>query len=331
VINSFSINPNNMYSGQSARLTWSVTGATSASINPEVGSVPLTGTRDVSPGSTISYVLTASNSAGNSTASVTLNVTTSKNPVITVFAANPASIKAGEESMLTWEVLSATSINVSQGIGGVAAKGSAKITPTATTTYTLMANNAYGSATRDITVSIDTSNISGTEKSTITPTPPVINSFSASQSYITLGDNITLNWSVTGARSLSISPDIGTVTSSGWTMVIPTTTTEYTLSATNTFGTTTAKSGVTVTRDTEGVAPVIWSFTANPTNISRGATSTLAWDIRGATVITINQGIGVPASKYSQTVSPPETTAYNLTAINKSGTDNRTVTVTVVP
>jgi hypothetical protein len=75
--------------------------------------------------------------------------------------------------------------------------------------------------------------------------------------------------------------------------------------------------------------PVIKSFTATPSSISAGGTSNLTWDIRGATAIIIDQGIGVPASHYSQDVSPTVTTTYTLTAINSAGIDKATATVTV--
>jgi hypothetical protein len=194
-----------------------------------------------------------------------------------------------------------------------------------------MAANDYGSITKSFTVTVDTTNITNTTDTAITKTPPVINIFSANQNSITLGDNITLTWAVTRARTVSISPDIGTVPSSGWTMVIPTATTAYKLSAVNTFGTETAETIVTVHTSTEGTAPVIKAFVAVPDSISEGGTSSLSWDIKGATIFIINQGIGIPISKYSQPVSPAVTTTYTLTAINSYGTDNATAIVTIIP
>jgi hypothetical protein len=328
-VNSFSIIPDNIFLGQTATVSWGVTGSTSVSIEPGIGTVSPGGTQSVSPGSTTKYTLTASNGSGNSTASVTLNVSSSDAPIITTFSASSTSIKSGEISTLTWDIIGAKSINISQGIGGVASKGSAQVTPAATTVYTLIAASDYGSATRSVTVTVDTTGISSGPA--ITKNPPAINTFTASQSSIMLGDNITLTWAVEGARTLSISPGVGTVPSSGWTMVIPSATTIYKLSAANTFGTQTAEVEVTVNRLTDGIVPVIKSFAAQPSSISEGGTSILSWNIKGATVYTIDQGIGIPISKYSQSVSPAATTAYTLTAINSYGTDNRTVTVTVAP
>lgn len=330
-INSFSIAPDSIYTGQAATASWNVTGSTSVSITPEIGAVSPSGTQNISPGSTTRYVLSATNSTGTSTASATITVTSSKAPIVTTFNASPASIISGEVSTLTWDVIGAKSIMISQGIGGVAAKGSNQVTPAATTTFTLLAASDYGSATESVTVTVDTSNVTNTANTAITKNPPVINTFSSSQASIMLGENITLTWTVNGARAVSISPGIGNVPASGWTMVIPTATTTYELSAVNTFGTETKETSVTVNTQPDGTAPLIRSFTAAPSSISGGGTSNLSWDIKGATLLIIDQGIGIPASKYSQPVSPSVTTTYSLTAINVYGTDNATVTVSVVP
>jgi hypothetical protein len=326
-IGSFSFSTGSIFAGQSATLSWSVADATSVSISPEIGAVSLTGTKSVAPGATTTYTLTASNNAGNSTASATITVTASVLPIITTFSASPTSIKAGGSSTLIWDVSGSTSININQGIGGVGAKGSMQITPTATITYTLTA----GAATRSVTVTVDTTNVKSTASSTIPTGVPKISTFSASPSAIMLGDNITLSWTVTGVKSVSISPNVGTFSSSGSVLVIPTATTTYTLLAVNNFGTENTTATVTVTADTEGTAPVIRSFTAAPSSISTGGMSSLTWDIVGATSIVIDQGIGDPPSHYSHVVSPSENTTYTLTAINSSGTASATVTVTIAP
>ena len=276
-ISSFSFDTGSIFVGQTATLSWSVADATSVSIDPEIGTVSSSGTKSISPDSTTKYTLTASNGNGNSTASATITVSASSAPIITTFSVSPTSIKAGEVSTLTWDVIAAKSINISQGIGGVASKGSTQVTPAATTTYTLIAASDYGSANKSATVTVDNSTTIGPAIST---TPPVINTFSASRNSITLADNITLTWDVTRARTVSISPDVGIVPSSGWTMVIPTDNTTYTLSAVNTFGTKTAEAKVTVNTSTDGTAPVIRAFTATPSSISGGGTSSLSWDVR---------------------------------------------------
>jgi hypothetical protein len=328
-ISNFSSNTDSIISGQSATLSWSVADAMSVSISPDVGTVSSSGTKGVSPASTTTYKLTASNGAGNSTASTTVTVTVSSVPVITAFGVSPASIISGEPTTLAWDVVGAKSISISQGINGVASKGSMLVKPAATSTYVLTASGDYGSVTKSVTVTVDTTNTTNTTDTAITKNPPSINTFSASKSSITLGDNVTLNWAVASARSVSISPDVGSVPSSGWTMVIPIATTTYKLSAVNTFGTETKETTVTVNTLTDGILPIVKSFTASPSTIPVGGTSSLSWEAKGFTILIINQGIGMPISKYSQPVSPAENTTYTLTAINSYGTDNATVTVTV--
>ena len=80
-----------------------------------------------------------------------------------------------------------------------------------------------------------------------------------------------------------------------------------------------------------GSLPQIGSFTATPTTIGLGGSSTLAWNVTGATSISIDQGVGSGlAESGSQSVSPAATvTTYTLTASNGSGTVNATATVTI--
>jgi hypothetical protein len=330
-VGNFGFDTDSIFAGQSATLSWSVADASSVSIEPGIGPVPISGTKSVSPGANTTYTLTASNDAGNSTATAAIKVTVSNAPIITSFTVSPASILAGESATLTWDIIGATSININQGIGGVVLKGSMKVTPTATTTYTLTADSSYSSVNKTVTVNVDTSNLTTTAKTVISTSPPAIGNFTASPNAIMLGENSTLTWTVSGARTISISPDVGAVPSSGSILVIPSATTTYTLTAANSFGSKTATTSVTASTVSDGTRPVITSFTAVPPSISVGASSNLTWDIQGATTITINQGIGVPVSHFSQAVSPTVTTTYVLTALNSTGTDNRTVTVTVTP
>ncbi|MGA8030182.1 MAG: cohesin domain-containing protein, partial [Bryobacteraceae bacterium] len=107
----------------------------------------------------------------------------------------------------------------------------------------------------------------------VSSTIPTISSFIATPASITVGSSSTLSWSVTGATSLSISPNVGTVTGTSIS-VKPTATTTYTLIATDSSGSATATTTVTVSA--KG-APKITSFTANPASIVTGASSTLSW------------------------------------------------------
>jgi hypothetical protein len=77
-------------------------------------------------------------------------------------------------------------------------------------------------------------------------------------------------------------------------------------------------------------APTISSFAADPATISTGQSSTLNWAVTGATLISLNQGIGLVAAIDSEIVSPTQTTIYTLTAQNAAGESvSAKVTVTV--
>ena len=168
----------------------------------------------------------------------------------------------------------------------------------------------------------------GGNSGSVTSTPPnnapTITSFSASPTTITVGASTTLSWSVTDATTLSIS-GVGTVTGTS-TTVAPTNTTVYTLTATNSYGSTTANVTVTV-NGTSGSAPTITSFTASPSSIQSGQSSTLSWSVSNATTLSI-AGIGTVTGT-SRSVSPTTTTTYTLTATNATGSTTATATVTV--
>ena len=76
--------------------------------------------------------------------------------------------------------------------------------------------------------------------------------------------------------------------------------------------------------------PTITSFTADPTTINSGASSTLSWATTAATSIAITPGTFTSTSASGSTsVSPTATTTYTLTATNAAGSTTSTLTVTV--
>jgi peptidoglycan-associated lipoprotein len=77
-------------------------------------------------------------------------------------------------------------------------------------------------------------------------------------------------------------------------------------------------------------APTVAQFTAEPTSIQRGQTSTLRWEVTGSvTNVSINQGIGTVQSTGSSRVSPSDSTTYTLTATGPGGSITGSATVNV--
>ena len=71
------------------------------------------------------------------------------------------------------------------------------------------------------------------------------------------------------------------------------------------------------------------TFTASPSAISAGGSSTLSWTTTNATSVSIDHGIGAQALSGSIVVTPGSTTTYTLTASGAGGTRTATATVTV--
>lgn len=87
----------------------------------------------------------------------------------------------------------------------------------------------------------------------------------------------------------------------------------------------TATTTVTVTQPSVSVT----SFTANPSAIALGGSSTLTWATAGATSVAISPGFASVPVNGSLVVRPTQTTEYTLTATGAGGSATAKVTVTV--
>jgi peptidoglycan-associated lipoprotein len=77
-------------------------------------------------------------------------------------------------------------------------------------------------------------------------------------------------------------------------------------------------------------APTVAQFTAEPSSIQRGQSSTLRWEVSGTTTsVSIDNGIGAVQSTGSSRVSPSDSTTYTLTATGPGGSRTATATVNV--
>jgi len=153
---------------------------------------------------------------------------------------------------------------------------------------------------------------------------PVINSFSANASSVDAGQTVNLTWTTTNADSVTISPGIGAVGTSGSTTVTPGSTTTYTLSATGSSGSTvTASAGISV------IPRVSPSLSVQLPTIQSGQSTTLSWNAPASIQVFID-GLGSFDAVGTATITPDKTTTYNLTAAYIDGTtQTAAVTVTV--
>ena len=238
-------------------------------------------------------------------------------PVIEGFSASPRTSTAGSSVTLAWTVTGAETLRLRPGDLDVSGRSSITVAPTATTTYTLIAENASGTTARATEVVVE-------------PAPlPAIESLTASPVTVAAGSTTTLSWAVTGADAVRLEPLGVAVAASSSRTVTPRTTTTYQLIASNEAGAT-SRSIMVVVEDAEPPPlPVIDSLTVSPGTITAGSSATLSWSVRGADALRLDPpGIVVTGSS-SFVVTPTGTTTYQLTASNEAGAVSRSVMVTV--
>ena len=110
-------------------------------------------------------------------------------PVINVFTAQPGTIGYGESSVLSWNLTNATSATIYPGIGTVSATaGELPVSPEYDITYTLVAQNDDGIATKTVGVQVDNAE-------------PEIVYFLGSVDEVSAGQVVHLSWAVQGNYS----------------------------------------------------------------------------------------------------------------------------------
>jgi hypothetical protein len=241
--------------------------------------------------------------------------TQAANPVqIVFFTGNPTNINPGQSSTLSWRVINADTVTLS-GVGTVQPVATQTVAPSATTTYTLTAKNSTSQDTAQVTI-------------VLTPLSAKVLYCYATPMNVTLGESSTITYQTQNADTVTITPGIGNVPKNGSVAVMPTATTNYTITATGAGGTVTDTCSVAVTV-AAGTLPRIIQFSAIPASIDQGQNSTIVWAVENATKVTISPTLGDVSLTGSQNVSPATTTAYTITASNAAGSVTATTTVTV--
>ncbi|MEM7333084.1 MAG: hypothetical protein AAF490_13425 [Chloroflexota bacterium] len=159
-------------------------------------------------------------------------------PQIVSFSASQLSVESGQSTDLLWEVTGEIdTIILDHNIGDVTNLTSLTISPTTTSTYNLTVSNEAGSVSEELTITV-------TEPEPMIP--PIINTFTASDSSIEIGESVTISWDVTDFDTLVLNHG-GDVTGQTSIEVSPTVDTTYRLRASNQYGDTNAELTVQVT------------------------------------------------------------------------------------
>ena len=281
--------------GQSAVLSATATGGSSYTYSISPGNqTNTTGQFTVTPGSSTTYTVTVTNPSG-CTVSATGTVMVNPLPTPTLGSSSPA-ICQGQSTTLT--ATGGTSYTLTP--GNLTGNGFV-VTPSATTTYTVLVTNASGcTATATTTVTVNA-----------LPIP------SLTSTTICQGQSTTLT--ATGGSSYAFSSAGGT----GNQLVInPATTTLYSVTVTNASGCT----AVATTTVTVNALPVP---TLTSATICAGQSVTLT--AGGGTIYAFSSAGGVGNQLV---VSPATTTTYSVTVTSASGCSaiaTGTVTVNALP
>jgi hypothetical protein len=210
--------PTNIASGEVSTLAWQTENATTVTISG-IGAVQANASTTVSPTTTTTYTLTASNQFGQVSTTATVQVTqgsATQVPRILRFAATPTEILPSEQASLVWQVENATDVSIT-GIGAVDPTGTSTVSPADTTTYTITAKNSNGQVSATATVTVD-------------KLVKILN-FVANPSQVAhAGDAATLQWQTENATSAVIT-GVGSVPVNGSIVVNPSSDVSYTLIA----------------------------------------------------------------------------------------------------
>ncbi|XKT75472.1 MAG: hypothetical protein ACJKSS_01655 [Patescibacteria group bacterium UBA2103] len=247
---------------------------------------------------------------------------------------NPTSIVEGDSATLTWVTRYADLLAIDNSIGNLSEiTGSVSVSPTETTTYTLVAQNSYTGRTVECNATV-----------TVTEPPVVpVCTLNVNPSAIERGGSATISWTTTNGSTFRIG-GIGDLTpvSGGSTEVTPVAAGTYTY-----VGVVTSADGSTATcEDTLTVTPPI---VVNPPvctldivqdTITIGEKINIDWETRHANTFSIDNGVGdinlwtdpIASGSVSTTPGSEGTITYTGTATNTDGdTVECSDTVTVLP
>lgn len=182
------------------RLAWSTARATAVRLETREGQVveamaAPTGTLDVNPTDSTTWVLVAE--GGGMTARAEVFVEVGKLPSIERFAASPPRIDAGAASSLEWTVVGADSLRIADAQGtpvhaGTEGTGSIEVRPGLTTEYVLTAVNAIGPVEGRVTVTVGNGG------------QAEITELSATPSTLPFPGDVELRWATRGADRTSM-------------------------------------------------------------------------------------------------------------------------------
>ena len=288
--------------------------------------------------SSASYTITATNTGGTDTASVTIVV----NDIAPSITYSSTSLTLEKGTAMTTETVTSTggtvvsyavSPSLPAGLSLDTSTGAISGTPTAVTSsasYTITATNTGGSDTASITIVVNdvaptisygSTSLTLEKGTTMTTETP------------TVGGGTITSWSVSPSLPAGLSLDSSTGAISGTPSAV-TSSASYTITATNTGG----SDNATITIVVNDIAPVI-SYSTSSFTLTKGtAMTTTSPTSTGGTVVTWSVSPSLPAGLSLDTstgvlsgtpTAVTSSASYTITATNTGGTDTASVTIVV--
>ncbi|MCB9652140.1 MAG: hypothetical protein H6730_36895, partial [Deltaproteobacteria bacterium] len=200
----FEADPAVLEPGQSTTLYWETTGASGVQVS-QVGGAELYAGQDgsgsvaVTPtGSTTYRITVEGDDAGPKTQDA--QVLVGAQPRVLRFEPEEAQITEGQGTNLIWQVEGAERVEIRDGAGtmivdGGPANGQQRVTPAATTTYTLIGTNMVGTAQQSTTVTV------------LPPGSPRILRFEVTPQALTGPGDVQVSWGTADADTVDLTAD----------------------------------------------------------------------------------------------------------------------------
>lgn len=227
-----------------------------------------------------------------------------------------AAVDADNSATLRWRASRFAGLRIEPNVGSVdGPAGAATVIPDQNQDYTLIAENWLTGINRDWFSDQEQVRV------IVTPVPPTVRVFRATQESLVTGQSATIFWDVVDAEQVELASSEETLSTepNGQQEVSPSETTTYQLTAGNKFDQQTRRITIRVNEPTPTPVPKpkINRFAVNPPEITEGERVTVEWDAEDAERVVVQQcGIEEGPPSASITCALGETTELELVAFN---------------
>lgn len=249
-----------------------------------------------------------------------------KTCVINNFSASETSINYYESTKLSWSTSNCSSVQIS-GVGTVTSTGSRIVIPGTSKTYIISASGNGTSDSDSVYIKVSNGYVDDDEDYC------KIDSFTASDTSIEEGDDVTLRWRTTGCDEVNIT-SLGYVDEDGNEKVSPSSDKTYYIKVYDKDGDLTDSDSIKIYVDEDDDSDddddycKIDSFTADDTSIEKGEEATLKWRTTDCDEVYLS-GVGYVNDDDEEDVYPYSRTTYTLKAYGNGVTKKKNVTINV--